>query len=270
MSHDSQEAPQLVDAWTVFVDIVGFKALAECPGGNPSEPLAALQLLGGLGRKERVRPTHFFRLSDSAVFVVPVRAETEREPLVALNTAYIWAREVQTTVLEKGLLLRGGLTRGRIYCDESRNTVFGPALNKAYSLESTRAVVPRIVVDRDVIPENWGPLRDLIHFGDGLSFINYLFPVPLDPMGVSPLIDGLRQHRAAVMKLVNISSSRRSLAKCNYLVTFHNALLSWLQRFIDRLNEPTRTELRARAEELRIGGFELVPALLLAGEAEGI
>jgi hypothetical protein len=89
---------------------------------------------------------------------------------------------------------------------------------------------------------------------------------------VPPYIEQLKLHRVAVLNLVNASSNTRNLAICNYLVTFHNALLSWVLRFIDKMEKTqagAAAELRTQAEEQRIVGFEIVPALLLAVQSGG-
>jgi hypothetical protein len=56
-------------------------------------------------------------------------------------------------LLYQGFLLRGGLTIGELYHRESM--VFGPALLKAYELESRCSVYPRIILD-PVVAEQWG------------------------------------------------------------------------------------------------------------------
>lgn len=52
-------------------------------------------------------------------------------------------------ILSSGYLVRGGITFGKLYHDE-RN-VFGPAMNRAYDLESKVADVPRIILDTDYL-----------------------------------------------------------------------------------------------------------------------
>jgi hypothetical protein len=44
-----------------------------------------------------------------------------------------------------GFLVRGGVTRGSLIHDE--HIVFGPALNRAYEMESKQAVYPRVLID---------------------------------------------------------------------------------------------------------------------------
>ena len=48
-------------------------------------------------------------------------------------------------LLQYGFLLRGGITKGEIYHKDS--SVFRPALNRAYELESKNAVYPRVILD---------------------------------------------------------------------------------------------------------------------------
>jgi hypothetical protein len=52
---------------------------------------------------------------------------------------------IQVGAAMEGHLVRGGLTAGQIF--HTDKAVFGPALNRAYELESKIAVFPRIVVD---------------------------------------------------------------------------------------------------------------------------
>lgn len=60
---------------------------------------------------------------------------------------------LSTSLLQQGFLLRGGITEGELYHQESM--VFGPALLKAYELESRCSVYPRIVLD-PLLAERWG------------------------------------------------------------------------------------------------------------------
>ncbi len=53
---------------------------------------------------------------------------------------------------ENKLLLRGGLTVGKLY-HVNGGPVFGPAMNRAYYLESKLAKNPRILIDSDCVKE---------------------------------------------------------------------------------------------------------------------
>jgi len=51
-----------------------------------------------------------------------------------------------STILVNGFLCRGGIYYGELYFEENNNILFGPAINKAYKLE-TVATMPRIIID---------------------------------------------------------------------------------------------------------------------------
>jgi hypothetical protein len=68
-----------------------------------------------------------------------------------------------------GFLVRGGVTIGFINHDSA--SVFGPALNRAYELESELADVPRIIIDDGVLSSLEGRPFFVKH-EDGLDFID--------------------------------------------------------------------------------------------------
>lgn len=78
--------------------------------------------------------------------------------------------------LNAGMFIRGGITLGKIYHDN--NMVFGPALNRAYKLESAKdkAIYPRIILDDNVVEicskdrieflQKWRKIDDDYYFYD--------------------------------------------------------------------------------------------------------
>lgn len=78
-----------------------------------------------------------------------------------------------------GFLLRGGITFGKLY--HIGNKCFGPAMNRAYLLESKTADFPRIIVDAFAVKEvgsNSYGNKSMQFIGpdktDGLMFLDYL------------------------------------------------------------------------------------------------
>lgn len=75
-----------------------------------------------------------------------------------------YVAEFQRSMLLSGLPLRGGVTIGSMFHNDA--IVFGPALNRAYHLESKVAKSPRVIVDREhdavveaaaaLLPRHWG------------------------------------------------------------------------------------------------------------------
>jgi hypothetical protein len=60
-------------------------------------------------------------------------------------------KKLAYALARRNFFLRGGITYGKLYHVE--NKCFGPAMNKAYALESTVANYPRIVVDKKALEE---------------------------------------------------------------------------------------------------------------------
>jgi hypothetical protein len=56
-------------------------------------------------------------------------------------------QELAVRLLPSGLLVRGGISKGSLYHENS--ILFGPAFLEAYRLESTVANVPRIILSRE-------------------------------------------------------------------------------------------------------------------------
>jgi hypothetical protein len=135
----------------VFYDFLGWRSkIAEA--GNDPEKIGQLRRmilrhtrsLGGI--VQHAWPgVRFSTFSDNIV----VTCEAKRE---AVSRLIIMLAGFQLVSLVDRFLVRGGFTVGPIHHDSV--SVFGPALNRAYELESEVANVPRIVVDdrvRDIV-----------------------------------------------------------------------------------------------------------------------
>ena len=74
-----------------------------------------------------------------------------------------FVNEFQTSMLMLGLPLRGGVTVGPLFHTDA--IAFGPAMNRAYYLESKVAMMPRVIIDRTLdgdveatavsLPKHW-------------------------------------------------------------------------------------------------------------------
>lgn len=82
-------------------------------------------------------------------------------------------------LLSIGFLIRGGVTYGLLY--HQNNMIYGPAMNRAYLLESQQAKYPRILVDGFALQEisKDEHIREIMQYIspdqiDGMMFIDYL------------------------------------------------------------------------------------------------
>lgn len=76
---------------------------------------------------------------------------------------------LQLCLLYEGVLVRGGITTGKLF--HNSNMIFGPALVRAYELESKHAIYPRVLVDDNCVNGSGTVFsRDF----DGLTFLNFI------------------------------------------------------------------------------------------------
>jgi hypothetical protein len=142
---DFKRNPSYERRVVAFYDILGWRSEIESAGADPQKVGDLRRLMLTHTRVLRM-PVHaradVSTFSDNVVISTPVHEENVPYFLQAIATM-----QLMTTSLH--YLLRGGITVGDIYHDEE--VVFGPALNRAYELESTVAIVPRIVLDEEVL-----------------------------------------------------------------------------------------------------------------------
>jgi len=151
-----------------FFDILGWRSEIVNAGTDP-EKIGRLRRIviqySRLLRLPVMAPVNVTTFSDNVVISTPPDQN---------NTPY-FLREmatIQVMTLSLGFLLRGGIAVGEIYHDDE--AVFGPALNRAYELESTVARVPRIVIDDDVA--QIGKISGFDFLEDGIRFLDPFTP----------------------------------------------------------------------------------------------
>ena len=161
------------DRITVFFDILGWRSLIEAAGSNPALVSAIALIPRMFARLARDHNTEgssgagsrITTFSDSVVFSAPYVAEEFAARLNGLA-------EVQFGLLTIGMCLRGGITVGPLVHDDL--LLFGPAMNRAYHLESQLAVVPRLLLDPDLPRDIRTAAESAIAIDemDGLAYVN--------------------------------------------------------------------------------------------------
>lgn len=121
----------------LFLDVLGFKRLINERREDLIEDVLAITT-GPFQSNFEV--TAF---SDNMVVSTVLRRGYELSELIGL------ASSLSLLLLHKGVMSRGGIAVGEI--KHSGNIVYGPALVKAYQLESQVANYPRIVIARDAV-----------------------------------------------------------------------------------------------------------------------
>lgn len=100
-----------------------------------------------------------------------------RNPCTALRKVVILSGLIQYQLLCYDILSRGGIAEGTFFADDTM--IWGSALVKAYGIEDSVAIYPRVVLDEDlyqkyVCNEN-NDLKQFLYDGeDGLKMVDFL------------------------------------------------------------------------------------------------
>lgn len=134
-----------------FIDILGFENIIKSTLKSQIE----LENLGNAiayihdyfnSVKQSYADSSIFQLSQfSDSIVISVSMKNSHEML----TIFKHIKTIQINLLSKGILLRGGIVKGKLIHNE--NMLVGPGMINAYKLESKCALHPRIVIDPKVL-----------------------------------------------------------------------------------------------------------------------
>lgn len=178
--------PQYVDSFVAFLDILGFKKIAMNEKFSFLYDLfhditnfsnLLLKSNNNVMTKDMLDTVTVNIISDSIFISVPKSTDRSLEILVLLINTLVF-----NLFIEYGVLVRGGIAEGDYYADD--RIAFGPGLVKAYSLENSLAVYPRIIFTRNtnesymkiVSPEKYRDINELISLDcdDQLVFCDYI------------------------------------------------------------------------------------------------
>jgi hypothetical protein len=187
-----------------FVDILGFGSLVADSGKNEATEIATIKLVSSAimqARKEveellgEEAGLAFTQFSDSFVVSVPADGGLYGR---GLHTFAFSILSIVDCFLESRLLLRGGISCGKLV--HTNNLLFGPAMNRAYELESRLAKYPRIILDPN-LPETADKILPgrLARDTDELLYLNYFAPqkavylVPMWLQSIQQTIEAIPQ-----------------------------------------------------------------------------
>lgn len=216
-----------------FLDIMGFRNIVGMKTADEISEILDRTLASAAPPSSATESdTSMISFSDSIIRARPCAKDL---PAAFFHEAGELAR-AQWTLMNSGILVRGGITAGEVLMKPGR--AFGPAFIKAYDLESSWAKGPRILVDPEIViairdaakkagGENGRALiaraRELLtQDADGLWFVDYIR---------SALQSGSQaDHRAAmlaqrdeIIKVTNgLKPSSPILPKYLWLIRYFN------------------------------------------------
>lgn len=231
-------------AVVTFIDILGFRNIVEKRSPQEIKKIisAVQRHAGSDDYKSNDKEVNFTRsifFSDSVVRVRPFDAEYNEGSLFFELIDLVHA---QAELANLKVFIRGGLTVGNIFIEGQ--TLFGPAMVRAYELESSYANYPRIVIDPlavsaflsdprlrkqdHTIEEERGYIKSLVKRGaDGLYYLNYLeaFRGEMDDPEEYP--EFLRRLKTTILEEVKNGGDRLNiLQKYTWLARYQNTVAS--------------------------------------------
>ena len=232
---------------TTFFDILGFRAIVE-----NMDPSLIHDILESM-RKESMPDSglqemleiNAIAFSDSIVRSAHLLSESNlRHPsgllfFELLNLAFVQSQ----LVYDKGVFLRGAITTERLFLQDG--IVFGPALVRAYQLESSAAIYPRILVDDaameafEQLPEILGVRHHDYPTGlnhvksltcvdfDGQRFVDYLASADNEFSQDYEILDVFDKHFERVSAAAKEAQDTPSvLSKYHWVASYHNSVVA--------------------------------------------
>jgi hypothetical protein len=238
-----------------FIDILGFAQLVERMERDPTliddvytvlSRVHEEEVAQGFGYPIQMGVANVSVVSDSIFFSISMDKWSKfmggRDPAWAYLTTLESIFYLQRYLLKRGILTRGGVAVGSLL--HYQNVIFGPALVRAYRLESQLALFPRVIVDppvldqfaatlaasgREFLMETFPYRMDSItrRDADGLIFIDYLH---VDAMAVeSDIVSLFKDIRVQIdQALVSARSDARVSQKVAWLANYYNKSLARL------------------------------------------
>lgn len=153
-----------------FLDIVGFSALVAATKDDSQKENDLIQTMRSVHRYFDALSGESFRVT---VFSDSIVISVNRD--VSVGDFFVaMAKYLFYSMKETGLVIRGAITQGKIFHENS--VILGPAMVRAYELESRSAIYPRVILDPEVAFDLSGQARIfkvVERDFDGLDFINF-------------------------------------------------------------------------------------------------
>lgn len=244
-----------------FIDILGYRELLRTrQSWEIRDALDALRRFtrGDGDDEKRLRPSDEFRLysqafsesvSDAVVRVRTIETQSLDGPFLYELLDLVHA---QVECVNRGMLIRGGLAIGPVHVGiDGKGPIFGEAMVRAYEIEQSEAVYPRIMIDDAAMaeflqdPTLWqhGQFdendaemagRYIAVSEDGSYFLDYLNAADAGEFDEGEIgrFAFLRRHRDVVESAL-ASATGKARRKLMWLAHYHNRFIAALRELYD-------------------------------------
>jgi hypothetical protein len=163
----------LEEKYVAFLDVLGF---SEMVGKEDTTRLQIYfnKVLDAFEVFDKEKATiQKLMVSDSIILIAP---KTKVDFKILIRAI----QSIQTYLIKEGIILRGAVSKGKVYYDETNKLIVGQGYIRAYKLEA-EAIYPRVIIDPAIILDI---AEDRIRFFAEMSVMN-----EADAMKNIPLID---------------------------------------------------------------------------------
>ena len=231
-----------------YLDILGFRSLL-CT----AQPAEIARIMRVFRKASSPNEAEAHRKSDEKGKESVVRVEILSDAIVRARTTearyrggFLYSELIdlfytQIACIKNGVAVRGAVVIGGVHLgDDLRGPVFGPALVRAYEMESQEVMFPRIAVEETVLDrlrsdssmrreghtleQEWAFIDYLLaEDQSGLRYIDYLGVAPHECGCYCEYMEFLERHKILVEKgLEGSGSSAKVRRKYNWLRNYHN------------------------------------------------
>lgn len=166
----SDKLPDYQDRVVAFIDIIGFSQMIASISSDPHTFRRLHQALRHIKGIESFTSSEWTVQKGLQVSVFSDSIVISGEP-DRFNDVWWTAGWLQANLLFVGVLLRGGISIGPTYHQDG--IIYGDGMLRAYRIESSAAVYPRIVLDPSLRSRITAPAqRFFSEDSDGLTFID--------------------------------------------------------------------------------------------------
>ena len=172
----------------VFLDVLGSKNRVDMSSDEDIEDFYYIyEIMHRLSERAKEYKINTFCFSDCMYAITEIEHVAELFDFIAhacIMELLSSPEKIEVNIDVKGcvsksdvVLLRGGISMGTVIYNQEDNILFGKAVNRAYILESEKAIYPRIVLDehtheeltqKELIP------KDYIKKDNGVCFFDFI------------------------------------------------------------------------------------------------
>lgn len=268
---DGNKAPILRPSFCMFLDALGFNDLIE----EATKTGTADALLKEFYDVHEASSKHWASMqasweykcfTDNVVFGCPT-VDNTYDSEGEFGSIFTTAGFHQLEMALAGFFVRGGMAYGPLHMSD--NFVFGQAVLDAYKLESQLALVPRTVINQDVMSEVYIHLKSYAFVAasphdegilideDGEFFLNYLDPL-IDGSSAEDIeFRGFERHRDLIIQKLENAKSDKIRAKYEWSARYHNHVIDrQVAPLVESYQDGDDDEIGGDATPLKVPGFE--------------